>query len=200
MGQKLISGYANESSIVSTSEFLVEKSDGSYVALTWAVISSMAEIGKERTAYNETEATAIINSGKYLELSDSGNPSNATYNVAVSTYPLLAAARPEWVSGSNIAIPNLYNRVERIKGTDTGNAGTLLADQFQGHWHASDGDTTPCTYDVNNSGTFKYVQGSANQTSLTPAYVNDGTNGTPLVGTETRGKAFIVRKFVRALI
>jgi len=212
MGNKTISGYANETSIASTTEFLAEKSGGDYVALTWAVISAMAEIGKTRTAYSETEATALINSGKYLEMADSGNPSNATYNVTASSYPLLAAARPEWVNGANIEIPNLYNRTERIKGTDTGNAGTLLEDAMQritGSFNKgyTNGGPMRAGYEVDGV----FIVGD--ETTNLPTYAagtgyeldfdssqSISPNTAKTDDDETRGKSFIVRKFVRALI
>ena len=152
-------------------------------------ISQAMKIGELIYATDETEAASFIASGA-LELDGSV--------VTSANYPYLALARPSWVAAGNITLPNMANRVLRVKGTNTGNAGTAQEDQFQGHWHASDGDADPCTYDVNNAGTFKYVQGAANKAALTPTYVDDLTNGTPRVGTETRAKAFIVRAFVIA--
>lgn len=144
-------------------------------------------IGTERTAYDETEATALISDG-WLEFN------GQTYSE--TNYPLLAAARPEWVDSGTITVPDLSNRVLRVKGDDTGDAGTEQEDQFQGHYHSLINGAN-VQRAVNSGGVYPTTGTSWGTYTLsveTP--ITDGTNGDPRTGTETRAKGFIVRRFV----
>jgi hypothetical protein len=149
-------------------------------------ISQAMKIGEYIYATNETEATQFLADGA-LEMD--GNTCSAT------DYPYLALAHPTWVAAGVITRPNWSNRVLRVKGTDTGDAGTLQEDQMQGHEHDID------TYASGGLSGHR-VYGTAYQTELgtvpTNGQVANATDGTPRTGTETRGKAFIVRAFVIA--
>jgi hypothetical protein len=153
-------------------------------------ISQAMKIGELIYATDETEAASFIADGA-LELDGSV--------VTSANYPYLALARPSWVAAGNITLPNMANRVLRVKGSDTGDAGTLQEDQMQGHYHNPLSPNTVHLQGRASGGTgYANAGGGIFNPATTGEPVTDGTNGTPRTGTETRSKAFIVRAFVIA--
>ena len=119
-------------------------------------------------------------------------------------YPLLAVKHPTWISGGVLTVPDWENRVPRVKGEDTGDINSEQQDQGQG-WQAA-GTIAAVNYFgavgspntiVGSGGVFAgesilYFNTSQQGVSSMITAFNDGTNGTPRTGSETRGKAIIV--------
>lgn len=172
-------------------------------------ISQALKIGELIYATNETEAAAFIASGA-LELDGSV--------VTSANYPYLALARPSWVAAGNITLPNLANRVLRVKGADTGNAGTTQEDAMQritGYIEAASNNSSELglfgSVSPTISGVFSLdgTTQSINQVAGTTVAAGqrgfnfdsaDSTspNAAKTDDDETRVKAYIVRAFVIA--
>lgn len=153
-------------------------------------------VGQIVTAFSETEANALGTSG-CLELIGS--------IVNVSQYPILAARRPQWVNGSQIILPNLSNRVLRIKGQDTAPAGGTLEDaapEIWGNFLATHTGWNPnaftgsfLVFEHDHGGIGHAKRAAASWTRLVDFHASR-CNGVFGRAGEVRSKSFIVRMFV----
>lgn len=196
MGNKLISDYANETTIASTTEFLAEKASGDYVALAWSIIGAIMPIG------------GIIMYG------GSSTPANFLFcdgsAVSRTTYSLLFTA-----IGTNYGVgdgsttfnlPDYQGVVPKGTGSQTINTrektgpdlGVVQEDQMQGHYHdinVSNGagaTTRIAVYASQNT-----QLGSTLSLTGIGAPITDGTNGTPRTGTTTRENSIGTNFYIR---
>ena len=134
----------------------------------------------------------------------------ATYDSQVSNYGMCASYVK--VDNNTVILPLLKNYAR--SGT-TENVGTVLNDQFQGHWHemvyrqdstssgyrsdifGSDGYTGGAS---NTSGTDEYMQYRGSRTSdwlCATNPITDNSDGTPRFGTETRPKSYYELVYIK---
>lgn len=123
---------------------------------------------------------------RYIKLTaaDSFNTGVLVSESVTGSVPLVLATAVISLSGSpvnglTVSLINTERRALRA-----GSAGTLENDQMQGHVH-SRGIGPTANIDVQNSATPNRYSTSPSDTG---AAASDGTNGTPRVGLETRGK------------
>lgn len=153
-------------------------------------------IGQTLTAFTEDEADEFDDDDRLLPLWEDSTDDN--YTVSKYDYPDLATARPKWVSGDTIIIPNLNNRVLRHLGDDceTEGIGASQKDKLKGHRHI-----IPQTSDDGGSGTV-YNEGTSTYQSNRNQYAttisSDGINGDVEVASENCVKSFIIKSYVRA--
>jgi len=117
----------------------------------------------------------------------------------ISAYPTLGALLTQTYGGSagtTFGVPNLQGIFIRGSGSQTqggvtyssASIGSVQADQFQGHYHSNSATTNANRASGTGSvasGTAFALVGSSVTVSVT-APTNDGTNGNPRTGTETR--------------
>lgn len=161
-------------------------------------------IGQRITAYTVAEADAYDDDDRLIPMWE--DSTDETYTVSKRDYPDLALARPHWVSGENINIPNKNNRVERNIGDncETEGIGGSQEDQLQGVRYITPlmgGSDIPNNWEWGITGDYDGATGNAYRTgdcAYTSNAVANATDGPPRTGTETRGKAIIVKDYVRA--
>ena len=135
-------------------------------------------IGQPLTAFGNGQADILLSRGA-LELNG-----DVITNGAL-TYPLLAAACPDWGNDNDLELPDLTDRVMRTAGTLAGDAGTTQEDEVAAHTHygkTKEGTTWYNRY--NNNGNHPPEQ--------ILQFEETGSTG----GVENRVKAFIIRTFV----
>lgn len=135
-----------------------------------------------------------------LTAADAYNTGVLTSESVSGSAPLVTATATISLSGSPIngQIIDLMNTSRRI--LRAGSSGTIEADQFQGHNRyirsgASSGGAT--TGPSATAGTWQQGVSNGPWTFVTADYVDDGTNGTPRVGIETRSKNIGITYYMR---
>ena len=107
----------------------------------------------------------------------------------VAVYYSLAKAKPEWVSGLIITIPNRQSRFSRAADGDKWLAGKTHEDAFQGHRHEAlsriqNRNIGTKTFGADNDGTRE-------STMVIGDPITDGVNGAPRIANETMPKGYI---------
>lgn len=120
----------------------------------------------------------------------------ATYNSQVESYGMCASYVK--VDNDTVILPLLLNYAR--SGT-TDNAGSVLNDQFQGHYHSNQIRTD--TYGSGDGAAIMTSSGADEglQKDGTNMYVldpkTDGKNGTPRFGSETRPKSYYELVYIK---
>lgn len=174
-------------------------------------------IGQTLNAFTEDEADEFDDDDRLLPLWEDSTDDN--YTVSKYDYPDLATARPKWVSGDTIIIPNLNNRVLRHLGDDceTEGIGASQMDAMQriigeitfgGTSEAVVRGGTPTgvfSGSHNHESTDGYDNNNTNEIFKDIYFDNAGlsgtqykTNGNGSGNGETRVKSFIIKSYVRA--